>query len=283
MWRVAILSFKKGNMKKLNIFKVLSYLITQIQKRFKAAGYSKAIIGLSGGLDSANVAALAILALGKKNVSCVYLPSDYSSNLSLGLARKFCQLNNIFFHFEHIQPQINCFANELLITDKTSIAYQNLQARIRGVVLMTRANIDHRLVIATGNKSENLTGYCTLYGDTVGAFEPLGDLYKTEVIELARFIHKMTTVQIPNEIIERPPTAELAPDQTDEKELLPYDKLDPLLDGLLKNTSHKTLARKLRIALTDVERIDQRMKNSAFKRRQTAPTIKIPKRCYVTR
>ena len=140
---------------------------------------------------------------------------------------------------------------------------------------MEAANIHQALVLATGNRSENETGYCTLYGDTVGAFEIIGDLYKTEVWNLARYLH------IPDEIIDQVPSAELAPGQTDEHDLLPYPLLDELLSMHEAGRKSKAIANKLELEQGDVDQIIAMGVRNAFKRLQTAPTVRLSKGCIL--
>jgi NAD+ synthetase len=263
-------------MRKLNYEKVTYHLITYIRKYFKKAGFDSALIGLSGGIDSAVVASLAMLALGSNNVKAIFMPSAVSSTLSEACAREYATAADIVLETHSILEHVHYMAVDLSVYSESSIAFQNIQARIRGVILMTIANKEHRLVLATGNKSENMLGYCTLYGDTVGAFEIIGDLYKTEVYELAKYLKS-----IPQKIIDRKPTAELADGQFDEKDLLPYPILDKLL--YLMETTDNTVTQLARKSVTSVDNVEKILKlahSAEFKHKQTAPTVKLSKGCF---
>lgn len=211
---------------------IYNKLIEEIKKYFKENNITRAVIGLSGGIDSSIVALLTTHVIGKENIDCIFMPTEFTAESSKEDAYELCKnmqvpltefdITNIF------DTYIETLAKKFIIKE-IEIPEENLQARIRANLLMYVANRKNAIVIATGNRSEILTGYCTLYGDTVGAIAPIGSLYKTEVYELAEWINKNKGNPIPKSIIEKAPSAELNKDQKDEEELLPYKILDPIL------------------------------------------------------
>jgi NAD+ synthetase len=263
-------------------------LVVGIQEYFRRTGFAKAILGLSGGIDSAVVATLAARALGPRNVFGVAMPSQYSSSHSLedaeALARKLglpFEVRPIKFMFSTVSRELGEARGGAL----APLALENLQARLRGLTLMTFANHYSALVLTTGNKSELATGYCTLYGDMCGAIAPLGDLFKTRVYELASHLNATGDSPIPERSITKPPSAELRPDQTDQDTLPPYDVLDALL--------HDYLEMKVPVAEL-VERHSPRFAGkpnwvretlrlievNEYKRRQAAPVLKVSPKAF---
>jgi NAD+ synthase (glutamine-hydrolysing) len=197
--------------------------------------FTKALLGLSGGIDSALVAALAAEALGPENVLAVTMPSPYSSqgsvDDSMELSRRLgidCRLRSISDAFHALRNDLGLPEPSIETKGPTEIAVENLQSRLRGNILMTISNAEGRLLLSTGNKSELALGYCTLYGDTNGGLAVIGDVLKTEVYELARAFNRDREL-IPWSIIDKPPSAELAPGQFDQQSLPPYEQLDPIL------------------------------------------------------
>jgi len=257
---------------------VHSALVLGIQDYARKNRFEKAVLGLSGGIDSAIVAALACEALGSQNVLAVMMPSQFSSRGSIddsvALAR-----NLGMPVIEHpISNAFEVLVKELGLTRPTrggeSLAAENLQSRLRGNILMTISNAESRLLLSTGNKSELALGYCTLYGDTNGGLAVLGDLLKTEVYALARH-YNLTGEIIPSTIIEKRPSAELAPEQFDDQSLPPYDKIDPILKLYFeeKATPDEIIAAGHDASL--VFELLNRVESPAneFKRRQLPPTL----------
>jgi NAD+ synthase/NAD+ synthase (glutamine-hydrolysing) len=242
-------------------------------------GLSSAVIGLSGGIDSALTAAIAANSLGKDKVQGLIMPSPYSSdhsvkdaedlaiNLGLGLMDKL-----------PIKRAMDAFGEILSPVFKDlppDAAEENIQARIRGVLLMGVANKFGRVLLTTGNKSEISVGYCTIYGDMCGALAVIGDLYKTEVFRLARWLNRDGVI-IPVSTIEKPPSAELRPGQTDQDSLPPYELLDAILVELLEaRKSPEELIGSGRFDPKVVLRVGSLVKSAEFKRRQAAPVLKI--------
>ncbi len=246
--------------------------------------FTKAVLGLSGGIDSSLVAALACEALGAENVLAVMMPSPFSSEGSIkhseALAKNLgmpTRLEPISGAFETLLKQMNLYKPT---KGGESLAAENMQSRLRGVVLMTISNAENRLVLATGNKSELAVGYCTLYGDTNGGLAVLGDVLKTEVYEIARHINKSSNREtIPNLIIDKKPSAELAPNQFDQDSLPPYD----LMDAILKLYFEQKLSPEEIIAQGNDAKLVYDLLNKVelpaneFKRRQLPPTLIISK------
>ncbi|CAN5445097.1 NAD+ synthase [soil metagenome] len=196
--------------------------------------FTKAVLGLSGGIDSAIVATLAAEALGAENLLCVMMPSPFSSEGSIKHSEKLIENLRCQSRIEPISNTFEILLKQMSLNRPTKggevLAAENMQSRLRGVILMTISNAEGRLVLATGNKSELAVGYCTLYGDTNGGLAVIGDLLKTEVYALSRHINQSAGREIiPNEIIEKAPSAELAPDQFDQNSLPPYELMDPIL------------------------------------------------------
>ncbi len=212
--------------------KLWNNLKIQFKDYLDKNGFDKVILGLSGGLDSAIVAVLASDVLGGKNVKSIMMKTKYTSDLSLNIAREISKLNNLDYQELDIDDIVN---NEVKFLQKAfddkvkGIVIENLQARIRGQILMAYSNQMGGLVLACGNKSEALTGYCTLYGDTCGGLMPIGNIYKTTIFELAKWRNSIGYA-LPTEVITRPPSAELAEGQIDENSLPSY----PILDSILK-------------------------------------------------
>lgn len=244
-------------------------------------GFSKAVFGLSGGIDSALVAALAGEALGPENVLAVMMPSPYSSRASIDDSAELSRRLGMKVIERPINDAFDALRAELGLPQagQTSdraleIAVENLQSRLRGNILMTISNAEGRLLLSTGNKSELALGYCTLYGDTNGGLAVLGDVLKTEVYELARLYNREREV-IPESIINKRPSAELAPSQFDDQSLPPYDDLDPVLKLYFeqKQSPEEIVAAGHEPAL--VYDILNRVESPAneFKRRQLPPTL----------
>jgi NAD+ synthase len=238
-------------------------------------GFQKVIIGLSGGIDSAIVAAIAVKAIGAENVLCYMLPSKFTSKLSIRDATKLAANLGISLDSVSIQKIVDEFALSLGIktNDHSSITYQNLQSRARGTLLMGLANISNALLLTTGNKSEYATGYATIYGDMNGAFNPIKDLYKTEIFKLAEYINLGDEI-IPKNIIEKEPSAELAPNQKDSDSIPDYEMLDKILEQLIE---HKSCPEQLYIEFDQktVDKVARLIRISEFKRFQSAPGVKI--------
>ena len=197
---------------------------------------SKALIGLSGGIDSALTAAIAVDALGKENVTGIAMPSQYSSEHSIKDARELACKLGIRFEVVPIGPVFDGYLKALaplFAGTPFGLAEENLQPRIRGTLLMALSNKFGALVLTTGNKSEMSTGYCTLYGDMVGALAVIGDVMKTRVYALSRYVNRVKEV-IPWATIEKPPSAELRPNQLDTDSLPPYEILDDILECLIE-------------------------------------------------
>ena len=249
-------------------------------------GFQKVIIGLSGGIDSALVAAIATAALGRWNVFGVTMPSKYSSEATFNDALKLAKNLGIRCRVVPIKNMVNTFIEEMdpviLGHEKWyDLACQNMQARMRGNILMTISNRYGSLVLNTGNKSEVSVGYCTLYGDMVGGYSVLKDVYKTNVFKLARYINKIASKElIPVSTIKRPPSAELKSDQKDEDELLPYSVLDKILKCYIESDLHSSEIVELGYKKADVQRVISLVDTNEYKRRQAPPGIRITPKAF---
>ena len=257
----------------MDLKRTVESIVLGIRNHASEAGFEKVVIGVSGGMDSALVATLAQMALGAENVHFLLMPYEYSSPASRDqgefLARNLgcaCTTIPISLLLHAYKLSLASFGS---ITE--TLTEENLQARIRGNLLMAYANHNNTLVFATGNKSERMMGYCTLYGDTIGSIAPIGELYKTEVYEVANYINREKEI-IPKGIIERAPSAELSPGQKDTDSLPPYNVLDAILASYEDN-----LTANIPEVVTDIKTINSvldRIKKNKFKAAQSAPVIK---------
>jgi len=247
-------------------------------------GFSKVLIGLSGGIDSSLTAAIAVDALGAENVIGVTMPSRFSSAETISDAEKTALNMKLAFHTIAIEDILKAFDNTLKVLkgwDDKGLAFENLQARIRGCILMSMSNQFGYLVLTTGNKSETAVGYSTLYGDTAGGFAVIKDVPKTMVYELSGFINNLHGKEfIPVSVIERPPSAELRADQKDSDSLPEYDVLDNIIKGYIEqDLSRKEL---VEAGMEDEEilRITSLIDRNEYKRRQSPPGIKITPKAF---
>jgi NAD+ synthetase len=260
--------------------KIYKQLVAGIKDFSRQTGIKKAVIGLSGGVDSAVTAVLAADALGQGNVFGVAMPSKHTSALSSDTAAVLAGNLGVNFTVRPIKAAFNLLSKELkkdFTGGLCAVTEQNLQSRLRGVILMAFANQLGAAVLATGNRSEIYTGYCTLYGDTCGSLAPLANLYKTEVFEFARWLNRSREI-IPAATITRLPTAELAPGQKDSDELLPYAQLDVIIEEyVFKKRPAAAICKKAGCNEKEVKRIIKKIDGSAFKRGQLAPGIELKK------
>jgi len=240
-------------------------------------GFTRILVALSGGIDSALVAALAVEALGPANVMGIALPSVHSSQHSRDDARALAANLGIRFETIEIAPPVAAVEAALaplfsgLASDLTE---ENLQARMRGLLMMALSNKFGALLLSTGNKSEALVGYCTLYGDMCGGLAPIVALYKTEVYALSRWINREREI-IPQSTLDKPPSAELRPDQKDQDSLPPYDVLDAILRQLFDESRSPDALVSEGFARETVEDVAKKFARSAFKRAQAAPALNL--------
>lgn len=245
-------------------------------------GFSKVVIGSSGGIDSALTACIAVDALGKDNVSTVFMPSRYTAvdNFTdtrqlaenLGVSYVCVPIDKIFESFlENLAP---IFKNE-----DPGVTEENIQARIRGIILMAFSNEFHSLVLSTGNKSELAVGYCTLYGDMSGGLAVISDVPKTTVYELSEFINRHKEI-IPLNILKKAPSAELKPNQTDQDELPPYEILDPILKAHIEQAMGVEDLVKMGFDRLIVEDVVKRVARNEYKRYQAAPGLRVTSKAF---
>ena len=245
-------------------------------------GFAGGLVGLSGGIDSALVLTLAVDALGADRVHAVMMPSPYTSTMSLQDAELLAKNLGVKYSVIEIEPIMESFASALkeLFADKArDSTEENIQARIRGMLLMALSNKFGYMVISTGNKSEMAVGYATLYGDMAGGFAPLKDVPKTMVFKLSRYRNSIASV-IPQRIIDRPPSAELAPDQIDEDSLPPYDVLDRILELFIEHDASRDEICSKGFDEQTVSRVIKMVFQNEYKRRQAPPGVKITKRAF---
>jgi NAD+ synthase (glutamine-hydrolysing) len=242
-------------------------------------GFGDVVLGLSGGIDSALVATLAVDALGPERVHCVSMPSRYSSAGTRSDAQRLAESVGCDFREIPIEETVASFHAAGVGT--TGLAAENLQARVRGMTLMSLSNEHGWLVLATGNKSELSVGYSTLYGDLAGGFALIKDVYKTDVFRLARYLNERAGRElIPGSIIERPPSAELRDDQRDQDSLPPYDQLDPVLEAYVElDRSREELLAEGHDPGT-VERALALIDKAEYKRRQAPPGVKLRPKAF---
>ena len=249
----------------------------------RKCGFSGVVLGLSGGIDSTVVAAIAAEALGPENVTGISMPSVYSSSHSLEDAAALARNLGIHYEVLPISPAFDALqsmlGDHLADEEAADIAVQNLQARLRGTLVMAMANRHGWLGMATGNKSELSTGYCTLYGDMCGALAPLGDVLKTQVYAVARHINAEREV-IPERVITKAPSAELRPNQTDQDSLPPYDALDGILEAYVGDERGEEEIVALGYDPAVVADVLRRISTSEHKRRQAAPCLKVTSRAF---
>ena len=257
-------------------------LVTGIRDYFAKLGLKQAILGLSGGIDSALVTALATQALGKENVLAVLMPSEYSSDHSISDSVELVNNLGINHQIIPITPVYHALLEQLKPSFGNlpfSIAEENLQSRSRGVLLMGISNKLGHILLNTSNKSELAVGYGTLYGDMCGGLSVIGDLYKTEVFDLCRHLNKSGHV-IPENIITKPPSAELRPDQKDSDSLPDYDILDTILKEYIENRKGPEEIIQLGYDPTLVRRILGLVNRNEFKRYQTAPVLRVSSKAF---
>ncbi len=252
-------------------------------------GFSSVVVGLSGGIDSAFVATLACDAIGSQNIYCVRLPSEYTSQNSLADAAELatnleCNLETISIENLHTLSKINL---ENTGINTIGVTNENIQARLRGLLLMAIANSKNHLLLATSNKSECAVGYATLYGDMCGGIAPIADIYKTEIYQLAAWRNQnlpqdtrcIISSPIPEQIIAKAPTAELAPNQKDQDSLPEYQILDSILYLLIeKNMGSKEISAKLALAEELVQAVSNMLHRAEFKRKQSAVLLRLSNR-----
>ncbi|MFY1703475.1 NAD+ synthase [Micromonospora sp. WMMA1923] len=244
--------------------------------------FPSVVLGLSGGIDSAVVAALAVDALGPQRVVGVSMPSQHSSEHSREDAADLAKRTGLDFRVEPIQPMVDTFLANLSLS---GVAVENLQARVRGVILMALSNQEGPLVLTTGNKSELAVGYSTLYGDSVGGFNPIKDVWKTLVWRLAKWrnaeaTRRGETPPIPENSIGKPPSAELSPGQLDSDTLPDYDVLDPILIGYVDGDLGRDGLVRAGHDAAVVDKVLRMVDTAEYKRRQSAPGTKISMKAF---
>lgn len=261
---------------------VLNGLVTGIRDYFKKSGFEKAVIGLSGGIDSALTVAIAARALGPENITALMMPSPYSSDHSIddsvelckriGCENKEIKIHNLIDGFDNaLDPIFNGLPKDL--------AEENIQARIRSILLMALSNKFGGILLNTSNKSEKAVGYGTLYGDLSGGLSVLGDVYKTEVYKMAEFINRDEEL-IPSHILVKEPSAELRFDQKDSDSLPDYEELDPVLFQYIEENKSAPEIIKMGYDEKLVRSILNLVNRNEFKRFQTAPILRVSKRAF---
>ncbi len=245
-------------------------------------GFAGVVIGLSGGIDSALTLAIAVDAIGADKVEAVLMPSRYTADMSVEDARLECERLGVEHHVIPIEPVFKSFLAILedefagMPVDATE---ENIQARCRGIILMAISNKKGRMVLTTGNKSEMAVGYATLYGDMAGGFAPIKDVPKTLVYRLSAYRNGITPV-IPQRVLERPPSAELAPDQKDEDSLPPYEILDPILEMYIEQDRGPEEIVAAGFDGDTVRRVVRMVNRNEYKRRQAPPGVRISQRAF---
>lgn len=265
------------------MYDMMSALKLGVHDYFEKSGQKKAVIGLSGGIDSALVAVIAKEALGSENVTAIFMPTRYSSNESFEDAKKLAENLQIEFKNIAIDPLFQNFLDLLhpyFKEEVVDVTEENIQARIRGLILMAFANKFSSLVLCTGNKSELALGYCTLYGDMCGALSVIGDVLKTECYQLARWINREKEI-IPIRILEKAPSAELKHGQKDADTLPPYELIDKVIRGYVEEYhSIEEIAKIYGIDEEIVRGVVRRIYKAEHKRRQAAPSLRISKKSF---
>ena len=268
----------------LNIGQVYDAIVLGIKDYFSKMGFTKAIIGSSGGIDSAVTIALACAALGKENVRAILMPSEFSTSHSISDAEQLSKNLGNPYDIIPIKNIFDVFINELNPVFKDlpfSIAEENIQSRSRGNLLMAIANKFGYILLNTSNKSELATGYGTLYGDMAGGIGVLGDCYKLQVYELAKYINKQNEI-IPENIITKAPSAELRPDQKDTDSLPPYEILDQILYQYIEKVQGPQEIKALGFNADLVDRILKLVNRNEYKRNQFCPIIRISPKAFGT-
>jgi len=261
---------------------ILKALIMGTHDYVTKCGFKKVVVGLSGGIDSALTTYIATMALGKENVSTIFMPSQYTSKdnyedtkklaKKLGIGLVTIPIDSMFKEFlEYTSPSFK--------KSEPGIVEQNIQARIRGTILMAMSNREGGILLSTGNKSELAVGYCTLYGDMNGGLAVISDVPKTVVYDLARFINAEKEY-IPSRIITKVPSAELKPDQTDQDDLPPYDILDSILKGYIEDFKGPDQLVKMGFPRDLVEDVISKVDRNEYKRYQAAPGLKVTSKAF---
>jgi NAD+ synthase (glutamine-hydrolysing) len=264
---------------------VFCALVTGTRDYILKNRFSKALIALSGGIDSSLTACIATEAIGPENVLGISMPSQFSSHHSVEDAEILSKNLGIKFLKIPIMRIYEAFMNELselFAGTPFSSAEENLQARIRGNIIMTISNKFGHIVLACGNKSEMSVGYATLYGDLAGGFAVIKDLYKTDVYKIAKFYNEMKGREIiPKRVFEKPPSAELRPNQKDEDDLPPYRILDAILKLYIeKDTPPEIIEKVVGVDKQTIKRVIEMVEKAEYKRRQAPPGIKISSRAF---
>ncbi len=259
---------------------IFNALKVGLREYAKKNGFSQAALGLSGGIDSSLVAVIAVEAFGRENVFGILMPSQFTSKENIEDALILAENLGIKTFTVPIKPMFESFVQNLksiVKDDRLTVAEENLQSRIRGTILMTLSNRFGWLILATGNKSEASVGYCTLYGDTAGAIEVIGDLYKTDVYKVARWYNENRRKVIPDRVFTKLPTAELRPGQYDQEKLPPYETLDAILKLYIEEGKSKDQIVQLGFDERTVDAVYQMMRTSEYKRKQLPFVIKLSK------
>jgi len=258
-------------------------LVTGTRDYVRKCGFRRALVGLSGGVDSSLVATIAADALGAENVTGVSMPGPYSSEGSVRDARLLCENLGVPMLTLPITEVFQTYRRELekpfagLPSDATE---ENIQARIRGNFLMALSNKFGWLVLSTGNKSEMAAGYCTLYGDMAGGLAVISDVPKTMVYELARFANRKET-RIPDDVLTKPPSAELRPNQTDQDTLPPYDVLDRILKAYVEDLeTPEEISKRCGFPIELVRAAARQVDSSEYKRKQAPPGLKVTSKAF---
>lgn len=265
-----------------NALKAISFGIKEYARK---TGFKKLLVALSGGLDSTVVLAICKLMLGKEfECEAVFMPGQFSAGISYEYSEQLCKNIEVPFRIFSIKFIHSALRNAYRDTFKMdltgNLADENIQSRIRGMMIYTHSNMVGSMVLNTSNKSEIAVGYSTQYGDSVGAISPLGDLYKSEVFDLANYINKKFDGAIPQGIIDRPPSAELREDQTDSQSLPPYDRLDAMLSCLLSYRYSNEELKKMGYNTEEVEKIYNLIQKSEYKRYQFCPILKLKAKSF---
>jgi NAD+ synthase len=266
-------------------------MVVSVRDYFRKTGFRKALLGLSGGVDSAIVAAIAVDALGAENVRCVMMPSEYTSRASLEDAEAAAKLLGVKLDDVSVAGPRAAVAKALAPLFEgyaADLTEENIQSRLRGLLLMAQSNKFGEMLLTTGNKSEVAVGYATIYGDMAGGYNPIKDLYKTRVFATARWrnenhrpwMNGPAGEVIPEAIIAKPPSAELRPDQKDEDSLPPYDILDGILEMLVDREASVADCVAAGYARDTVKRVESLIYTSEYKRFQSAPGTRLTKRAF---